>query len=125
MGTSSAAARRTPFRDFTAPGRRRTDNPLVVGTIFLCVILLTIAAGAQIVCTIWFGNQLKGAMVSVQTREARTDAIRQSLFKNTEAQAVVLRRLCLNTARSDEDKKECLTVGPVLTIEGTKPHGDR
>ena len=124
MASRSAVIRRTPFQDFIAPGRRRTDNPLVVGTIFLCVTLITIAAGAQIVCMIWFGNQLKLAAGVARAREAKSDVIRQALFKNTESQAIVLRRLCLNTAKTDDDKKECLTVGPVLTIE-VKPHGEK
>lgn len=96
----------------TYPARRRTDNPLVVGTIVLCLGITALASIIQITVTLWAGSQLKQQMEQQQARDDQLVKRREFLTKNTEAQAMVLRRLCLNVARDDKEKAECLAAAP-------------
>jgi hypothetical protein len=109
-----ATARSSPFKDFLGPARRRTDHPLVVGMIVLCLVVITVGTLVQIVGTFWAGSQVRLALAQSEARDRKTMRVREALYKNTEAQALVLRRLCLNTARSEADQKECLTLGAPL-----------
>lgn len=103
-----------PFRSFLGPARRRTDHPLVVGVIVLGVVIIAIGTLLQIGGTFWVGNQVGVALRQAEARERKSLRVREALYKTTEAQAVVLRRLCLNTARTDAEKTDCLTLGPAL-----------
>ena len=105
-----------PLEEFVAPGRRRTDNPLTVGVIVLCLGLITIIGIVQTVVIAWAGAQLRSQLDRIDARDKTTAEVREKLFKNTEAQALVLRRLCINTAKSPDEQKDCLSVGPALTL---------
>lgn len=113
-----------PLENFVQPGRRKTDNPMVVGTIILCLGITAIASLLQITATLWAGSQLKESMEQAKKRDDRTLERRTFLTKTAEAQAVVLRRLCLNLARDDKEKAECLTVAPPLTPSVGKESGN-
>lgn len=103
-----------PFQEFLGPARRRTDHPLVVGVIVLGVVIIAIGTLLQIAGTFWVGNQVGIALRQAEARERKSLRVREALYKTTEAQAIVLRRLCLNTARTDAEKADCLTLGPTL-----------
>lgn len=105
-------ARRNPFLDFVGPGRRRTDHPWVVGTIVLCCGLITLASIAQIGATLWAGTQV--ALLIERDRQDKTQvaAMRQALVQHAESQTQTLRRVCLNSARTDNDRLDCLAPPP-------------
>lgn len=103
-----------PFRDFVGPGRRRTDHPLVVGTIVLCLGITTLTSIIQIAATVWAGSQVKAWMDGQHEKDHQTEKVRMALFRNTEASNIVLRRLCLNTAKTDKDQQECLSLAPPM-----------
>jgi len=103
-----------PLDDYVHPGRRKTDNPLVVGVIVLCLGIIAVGSIIQITATIWAGSQIKVLLDGQKLRDEETARVRQSLFKSTEAQSLVLRRLCLNVAKDEKEKSECLSVGPAL-----------
>ena len=106
----------TPFQDLLGPARRRTDHPLVVGIIVLCLGITAVTSLLQITATVWAGSQLKVLLDGQKARDAEVDRVRERLFKNTQAQAYVLRQLCLNTTKGDSKaQQECLAVGPTLS----------
>lgn len=111
-----------PLEDFVAPGRRRTDNPLTVGVIVICLGLITIIGIVQTVVMAWAGAQFRVVLDGFAERDRTAADVRRKLFQNTEAQSLVLRRLCLNSARTESDQKECLTVGPTLDVPIGKGH---
>lgn len=119
MATTVKARTRGPvttaIEEYVTPGRRRTDNPLVVGTVVLCLGIIAVGQVVQTGATLWAGSQVKVLLTTQKTRDEETDLNRARLFKNTEAQINVVRRLCLNTAKDDKDKTECLAVGPPLS----------
>lgn len=99
-----------PFRDFVGPARRRTDHPWVVGTIVLCLGMTTLASIVQITVLAWAGSQVK-EMILLNTAETERSAeARKVILKDSEQEAMVLRRVCLNTAKDDSDRRECLTL---------------
>lgn len=104
-----------PFRDFVGPARRRTDHPLVVATIVLCLGLITVAAIIQIAATFWAGSQVKLQLDGQRARDLQTEAMRTTIIKHGESQAIVLRRLCLNVSKTDEQKQECLALAPPIS----------
>ncbi len=103
-----------PFRDFLGPARRRTDHPLVVGVIVLSIVIIALGTLLQIAGTFWVGSQVGVALRQAEARERKSLRVREALYKTSEAQGIVLRRLCLNTARTDAEKADCLTLGPAL-----------
>lgn len=112
-----------PLQEFVGPGRRKTDNPLVVGVIVLCLGIIATSSIVQITATLWAGSQLRTLLDTQAARDNEVNKVRERLFKNTEAQAIVLRRLCLNVARDEKEKTECLAVGPTLNVPPPKdPH---
>lgn len=126
VAASAPVGRRgwAPFQDFLGPARRRTDHPLVVGVIVLCLGIMAVASLLQITATVWAGSQLKVLLDGQKARDAEVDRVRERLFKNTQAQGYVLRRLCLNTTKGDpEAQKECLAVGPPLSTTPSQKEG--
>lgn len=108
----ASAQRFQPFRDFVGPGRRRTDHPIVVATIVLCLGLITVISIAQMVTMIWVGNQVKVAIDGEKRRDGETKSMRETIIKAAEAEANILRRVCLNVAKSERDQQECLALVP-------------
>ena len=104
-----------PMEAYIHPGRRRTDNPLVVGIVVLCLGIIAVGMIVQISATVWAGSQVKILLDGQLARDQQVHDVRERLFKNTEAQAFVLRRLCLNTLKDEKERAECLVIGPNLT----------
>jgi hypothetical protein len=110
-----------PLEDYVTPGRRKTDNPLIVGVVVLCLGVTALSGIFQITATLWAGSQLRTLLDKQAERDTVVDNARARLFKSTEAQAIVLRRLCLNTARDEKERSECLSVAPALPTESGVP----
>ena len=108
-----------PFRDFKGPARRRTDHPLVVGTIVLCLGVMTVSSILLIVATLWAGSQAKEMIEQSRKREQAATVMREGLAKNAESQALVLRRLCLNLSQSARDKEDCRILAPPIHLKDT------
>lgn len=112
-----------PFRDFVGPGRRRTDHPLIVGTIVLCCALMVIFSLAQCFVTLWLGAQIR-ALVELKDADAQAATnMRQSLSAAMEAQGRMVRRACLNTAKTTNDVADCATAIPPVS-PNTKGSGN-
>lgn len=116
-----------PFEAFVAPGRRRTDNSLVVGTIVLCLGLITLSEIVQVTATFWAGSQVRLLMdaqglrdAEQKARDEETRLMRASIVRASESQARAIQRMCFNTARTDEDKKDCLAIVPIIAPVGGK-----
>lgn len=105
----------SPFSDFVGPARRRTDHPLVVGTIVLCCGLIAIGSVLQIGATLWAGSQVKVLIDKDRERDVATETMRTTIIKFSESQAMVMRMVCLNTAKSEKDRADCLVPVPTVT----------
>lgn len=111
-----------PFHDLVGPGRRRSDHPLVVGTIVLCLGLIALSSIVQIAATLWAGAQVQLMVEREQNRVLETSGIRDTIILNAQVQATVLRRLCLNVAKTDNDRADCMTITPPVTPKGGADH---
>jgi len=107
-----------PLKDFIGPGRRRSDHPLVVGTIVLCCGIIAIGTAVQVGATLWAGSQVKILLEKDQKRDASTDNMRRTIIKYSEAQATVMRTVCLNVAKSERDRADCMVPVPEVTSKG-------
>ena len=96
-----------PFEEFVKPGRRRTDHPLVVGTIVLCLGILTVTALLLLMAQWTLGQHIKAAIAKNDARDVETQALRLAFRQNMQAQASLLRRVCFNVARTEADQREC------------------
>ncbi len=121
--TRPAAPRRPdPLSDFVGPARRRTDHPIVVGTIILCLGITTISALVQVGALLWMGDKIAIAVESEKRRDVETAGMRATIILNAEKQENILRRLCLNSARTLGDQQECLTLVPPISPRGRTQH---
>lgn len=101
-----------PVKVFLGPGRRRSDQPLIVITIVLCLGISMIASILQVTATLWAGSQVNNWFKRQAVTARETTEVRQQLVKQAEVSAMVLRRVCLNVAKTDADKQECLIIAP-------------
>jgi hypothetical protein len=109
------AVRWQPFQAFLGPARRRTDHPLVVGTIIICLGLSTAFLMLQLVAVIWAGTQVANLMAQQLDDRAASKAMRTSIIRSTEAQARIIARICYNTARDEKDRGECAALIPPVS----------
>ena len=105
--------------EYIHPARRRTDNPMVIGTIVICLGILVVTNIVNIAAVLWAGSQVRVSLDTSKTMALDADRFRKGFAKNIEAQAIVLRRLCLNTSKEERDRTECLTLAPPVA-EGEK-----
>lgn len=112
----------SPFRDLVGPGRRRTDHPLVVGTIVLCLGLMTLSSIVQIAATLWAGSQVQLMLERELQRTQETTSMRQTIIQNAQVQAAMLRRVCLNVAKTENDRADCMASVPPVTPKGGGNH---
>lgn len=104
-----------PFNDYLGPGRRRTDNPLVIATIVLLIGLIALSEIAQLAATVWAGASVRQMIQEQRARDKVVAEVRGGLIESHETQLGVLRRVCFNTAKTAADTKECLALPkPVL-----------
>ena len=107
MAPPSRARRLDPFREFVRPGRRRTDHPLVVGTIVLCLGITTITGIVSVGLQYALASRLSQDTLKQERRAVETTAVRAALVENMRSQASLLRRVCVNVAKSDAEREEC------------------
>ena len=111
-----------PFADFTGPGRRRTDHPAVVGTLVVCVGIIALASVLQIFAVLSMGSQLQFLLDYQKQDRQETASMRSTIIRNAETQATIIRRTCLNVARTENDRADCLVTAPPITPKGGSDH---
>ncbi|HJR01823.1 MAG TPA: hypothetical protein VKA83_09340 [Methylomirabilota bacterium] len=101
--------RRTdPLTEFVQPGRRRTDHPLVVGTIVLCLGLITLGTIFQIVAQVVLARTIETALEHNEARVVETQKARAALVEHLRVQTDLVRRVCVNVARNPADVQDCV-----------------
>jgi hypothetical protein len=88
---------------------------MVVGTIVLCCGLIAVGSVVQVGATLWAGTQVKALIERDEKRDESTDTMRAAFIKFSGSQAAILRKVCLNTMRTDKDLADCLVPTPDMT----------
>jgi hypothetical protein len=104
---STVLTQRSPFRDFIGPGRRRTDHPVVVGTIVLCLGVSALMSILGVVGLYSLNANLMTARRISESREAESVRMRTHYVKALESQRAALLNVCKNTARTKAEIEAC------------------
>jgi hypothetical protein len=93
---------------------------MVVGTIVLCCGLIALGSVVQVGATLWAGTQVKTLIERDQKRDEATDNMRAAFVKFSESQATLLRKVCVNTMRTEKDLADCIVPTAEILPKGAR-----
>lgn len=96
-----------PLKDMLGPGRRRTDHPLVVGTIVLCVGVTALSGIATVAGVYSMKAAVESSYHYAVERDKTARNVRSDLARALETQRSTLLRVCINVARTKDDVNAC------------------
>ena len=92
---------------FVDKGRRRTDHPLVVGMIVICLGVTALTQIGTFIAAVRIGSFLFEADERHLKKEKESNDVRARILKAFEDQRYALLRVCVNGAKTEKDLNDC------------------
>lgn len=123
MATTQKPHHINPFKEFLKRGRRRTDNPWVIGYIALALLFMCIVQALTMVVTWATGNQVQLFLTDNADMQKESLRVRSEVIAVIHKQNQSIYALCVMTAKTKEAQQLCAPppIPPSITQYGKVP----
>jgi hypothetical protein len=117
-----------PIREFLHPGRRRTDNPLVVGLVVMGIVFIAVCSAMSTFAAWAMSGTFERFSAEMRQIQQESLKVRGTVISSLDENSKALYRLCVISAKTREEAQNCTAPKPFMVPPGpppssTKPKG--